>query len=447
MSFTGILASTGVGVLSLISFWLISKKPGFLRLNLMRFGILFTILIVAAISGVLFVREVTSDQISSNLIIQRLQVVLTDNTLRKRADFWMPALKMFRAYPLIGIGPGELYRNLDHFRGPSKGEWKVVLENENAHNTYLQLGAEIGIVGLTGFLTFFGWIIWQGIRFLNHLRTRNHGFNVGRNGVLAVSRQLDFRAKWDQIRTGLLIKDLDREGLQGTVVLTGLLGISGWIVFSLAQHPTLRFGFHLLLWSLAALILASLPFQGPFKVGGKPIIAVIAVVTAAMMLQYLGFQPPKQTEFVYGIYSKSTSEGNGNLYLTEGVAFFRQKIDVEEGIFRKGRQSTESVRRVVLEFSDPLFLNRDFHEPQGHPVKVFLDDRIVEIPRPTEDWQRLEIELTGREFLELGVITENPEPVHFPSSWGAGVLIRDSSRILNGDLYPIRVEEFFEDHH
>lgn len=70
-----------------------------------------------------------------------------DNVLSNRGYLWNYAINMFKSSPLIGKGWGayshSLNLNID----------SVGVSNQNAHNIYLQLLAETGIIGLICFIT------------------------------------------------------------------------------------------------------------------------------------------------------------------------------------------------------------------------------------------------------------------------------------------------------
>lgn len=83
-----------------------------------------------------------------------------DATSVSRLTYWKDALEILRSHPIFGVGYynwDAFYR--DHYFDPSL-HWRV----EEAHNTFLQIGAELGYVGLGLFVlmvlsTF--WINWR----------------------------------------------------------------------------------------------------------------------------------------------------------------------------------------------------------------------------------------------------------------------------------------------
>ena len=69
-----------------------------------------------------------------------------------REQFVQTSLRMIRARPLFGVGVGQYYRTSPGFLSPQLA-WTYGFEN--AHNYFLQIGGELGLVGLCLFL---GWL-------------------------------------------------------------------------------------------------------------------------------------------------------------------------------------------------------------------------------------------------------------------------------------------------
>ncbi len=72
-------------------------------------------------------------------------------TLKLRAEFTRTSLRMLAAAPLFGIGVGEYPARSSEFSSPELLKQYSVL-NENAHNNFLQLLAELGLVGFGAFM-------------------------------------------------------------------------------------------------------------------------------------------------------------------------------------------------------------------------------------------------------------------------------------------------------
>ena len=67
---------------------------------------------------------------------------------RIRVDFVATSFRMWATDPIFGVGAGRYYGSSERFMGPFiRDLWR-----ENAHNNLLQIGAELGLLGLLGFV-------------------------------------------------------------------------------------------------------------------------------------------------------------------------------------------------------------------------------------------------------------------------------------------------------
>jgi hypothetical protein len=80
-----------------------------------------------------------------------------------RAQFNETSVRMMAARPLVGVGIGQYYQASTLFLTPELA-WSY--GSENAHNYFLQIGAELGVPGLVLFTAFIAAAIWRGIRAL-----------------------------------------------------------------------------------------------------------------------------------------------------------------------------------------------------------------------------------------------------------------------------------------
>ena len=90
--------------------------------------------------------------------------------LVERRAHWQAALSMFEASPWLGVGFGNYAAAYSRFSLP---KWDDALWH--AHNYYLNVLAEAGVVGLTAFLFLWGAMFWQAWRGV--MRTR--GWAIG----------------------------------------------------------------------------------------------------------------------------------------------------------------------------------------------------------------------------------------------------------------------------
>ena len=73
---------------------------------------------------------------------------LSDAASRDRLTMWHTAYAMIRSKPLLGLGYNTFMANYDHYVGNSAA-WPAY-----AHNCYLQIAAESGLIGLAVFMAF-----------------------------------------------------------------------------------------------------------------------------------------------------------------------------------------------------------------------------------------------------------------------------------------------------
>ncbi|HTE19569.1 MAG TPA: O-antigen ligase family protein, partial [Armatimonadota bacterium] len=117
---------------------------------------------------------------SGGVIGERVNTVRAlgqDETLQWRIGMWDKALRMTRDRPLLGWGVGSfpvqqaLYY---HPAAPSRTQREIIKTGhtlgENAHNTYLQLAAELGVPGLLLYLAVFIGFFATAFRTLRRMR-------------------------------------------------------------------------------------------------------------------------------------------------------------------------------------------------------------------------------------------------------------------------------------
>ena len=76
-----------------------------------------------------------------------------------RIGLWHSALIVWSKSPIIGVGPGNLVGYMERF---SVFSIALVLQGyQQAHNIFLEVLAELGVVGLALFLIFLGAVIWR----------------------------------------------------------------------------------------------------------------------------------------------------------------------------------------------------------------------------------------------------------------------------------------------
>ncbi|MFN0158019.1 MAG: O-antigen ligase family protein [Bacteroidota bacterium] len=168
------------------------------------------------------------------------------STLERRLFFWEAGVKAFQDAPLLGHGIGTFERVMVQYRSPEY--WIVKSEDivPHAHNEFIELGTELGIIGLG----LFGWLLW---------RIFGTGFRSVRNGK-----------EWER--------------LTALGMMCGLLGLllDNLTNVSLRQTPVL-----MMMWLVIGMIMsrAFLPITGAartFSLKVSPAVAIVPILAWAL---------------------------------------------------------------------------------------------------------------------------------------------------------------------
>jgi O-antigen ligase len=74
-----------------------------------------------------------------------------DAALRGRATENIAAFNTFRDHPVIGVGPGEFFERYSQSEGNAL-DLRFLVTRRHAHNLYLEMAADVGVVGLALFM-------------------------------------------------------------------------------------------------------------------------------------------------------------------------------------------------------------------------------------------------------------------------------------------------------
>jgi O-antigen ligase len=140
------IAIIALMVLGLIYLYRHSKK--FFIVSLIAFIAVVCVVLLGAgsIPGLAWVGELMTQMQSRRLDS------LSDlgGMMGSRFEIWSAVTNMFSAYPLMGVGEGEFYR-LSSNISFARSEFLQLNRGENAHNYFLQVLAENGLVGIAVF--------------------------------------------------------------------------------------------------------------------------------------------------------------------------------------------------------------------------------------------------------------------------------------------------------
>jgi hypothetical protein len=144
-------ASLFIAIIALVALGLIycyrhSKKLFVISLIAFIALVFFVLLGAGSIPGLAWVGDLMTQMQSRRLDS------LSDlgGMMGSRFEIWSAVANMFSAYPLMGVGEGEFYR-LSSNISFARSEFLQLNRGENAHNYFLQVLAENGLVGIAVF--------------------------------------------------------------------------------------------------------------------------------------------------------------------------------------------------------------------------------------------------------------------------------------------------------
>lgn len=117
---------------------------------LKRFGCVVAVLVV--LGGIVWGFSTQPQYVAR---FESITNTTTDASNRGRFDVWASSINMFKDHPVTGVGIGQ-------WRTIYEASYRLPTENQHlyhAHNNFIQLLGEVGLLGLLGVLIFYGSII------------------------------------------------------------------------------------------------------------------------------------------------------------------------------------------------------------------------------------------------------------------------------------------------
>ncbi|MBI2118435.1 MAG: O-antigen ligase family protein [Elusimicrobia bacterium] len=108
-------------------------------------------------------------------IIQEWKKRMQDQSLRERIFKWETAKEIIKANPVFGVGANHLKVHFALYQAEVKKRMRIQListSESNVHNEFLQIWAELGILGLFSFLLIFIQWFWKMIKSLNNQKEK-----------------------------------------------------------------------------------------------------------------------------------------------------------------------------------------------------------------------------------------------------------------------------------
>jgi hypothetical protein len=140
------IALAALVIMGLIYFYRHSKKQFTIFIIIFLAAISIIFIIAGSIPGLAWISDLVTQMQGRRLDS------LSDlgGMMGSRFEIWSAVANMFSAYPLMGVGEGEFYR-LSSNISFARSEFLQLNRGENAHNYFLQVLAENGLVGVAVF--------------------------------------------------------------------------------------------------------------------------------------------------------------------------------------------------------------------------------------------------------------------------------------------------------
>jgi O-antigen ligase len=378
LSVTGIIVIHFLLIIFALKYWYKGRiqllKPG-LAIPL---TIVFFILIFGTFSIRESLLEPQTDQESSS----NSNGYFENETLSGRLGFWVPAMGMIKEYPILGIGPGEAYKNSSDFRERYLGLPPSGKDQENPHNIFLQIATDGGLFTLAGFLMIIGLILFRAVKRSNGSADKNRNPEFSYPVRIGVPRSSLLHLKANQFR------------------FCFVLSVVGLLLASFTQHPTIRFEFHILFWMFCGLIAGMSPPRDP-----GPAVKRFSLKTPAVIIVAAGFFlqssvfPKKLPEYLeYGL-RPIVWTGKKIIWPTERIAFLRTEYHDPNISFQIHKAQGISKQEAYIEINGQIFEEI----LGGTPRELTYENQNPE----------------GRVF--LGIITDKSADTNFAESWGSGI--------------------------
>lgn len=115
------------------------------------------------IVGVVLIAVCSGILVNNSAFMHRMSTI-TNNKYQSNSErllMWNSAWNMFKDHPVLGVGLGQYKENYQQkYISPKAKEPNL----EHAHNNFMQMLAENGMVGFLGFMIMFTYIIWHNFR-------------------------------------------------------------------------------------------------------------------------------------------------------------------------------------------------------------------------------------------------------------------------------------------
>jgi O-antigen ligase len=109
--------------------------------------------------------------------------VFARDSFQARIEYWKISLEVIRDYPIFGVGPDKLYDVTSNYMSPGSLKLITTTRMDNAHNWFLNLGANYGLISMLFLLAILGVAFFYSASHLKNLR---------KSSAVAVSASVSF---------------------------------------------------------------------------------------------------------------------------------------------------------------------------------------------------------------------------------------------------------------
>jgi O-antigen ligase len=158
---SGILLTFSRGAfVTLVVLGIIMIFLGFIRVRKALLGLVVCVLLMSVALPEYFEQVSSVGGLSSLATQQSNEIRSLDGSFRGRYAQILAAIRAFSEHPLAGVGPGHFPRFYARRYGNEVGT-KFLRGNRRAHNLYLEIAADMGILGLVTFMSIVGFIVYR----------------------------------------------------------------------------------------------------------------------------------------------------------------------------------------------------------------------------------------------------------------------------------------------
>lgn len=99
--------------------------------------------------------------------------IFSKNSFQIRVEYWKVTLSIIKDFPLFGIGPDKLYDVTANYMSPGSSKIITSTRLDNAHNWFLNLAANYGLISLLFLSLILGYIFYRMVFLFRNLSNSN----------------------------------------------------------------------------------------------------------------------------------------------------------------------------------------------------------------------------------------------------------------------------------